>query len=102
MDFGITPFAAFGEEPANGALQPLEWDGLCARLAAERVLRRALADHAPRPGAASFAPAVSVAWRGPWPDAPGVNPAALANGKSAPGMGQATGDAGRTDLDGQE
>jgi hypothetical protein len=102
MDFGFTPFTVPAEDSADAALHPLEWDGLCARLAAERDLRRALSDHAPQAGAASFAPALSVAWRGPWPDAPGVNPAALANGKAAAGMGSEAGDADRADLGGQE
>jgi hypothetical protein len=102
MDFGFTPFELGDGASADGSLQPLEWGGLCARLSAERDLRRALAEQAQRTGVGSFAPALSVAWRGPWPDAASVNRDGLANGKPATGMGCGAGDEGRTDLGGQE
>ena len=102
MDFGFSPLCPAGDDGADGGLQALEWGGLCARLAAERDLRRTLAEQAQRPGAGSFAPALSVAWRGPWADARAVNPADLANGKASAAKGCATGDEGRADLGGQK
>jgi hypothetical protein len=98
MDFGFTPFTVPGDDGADGLLQPLEWGGLCARLAAEGDLRRALAEGASRPGAGSFALGAATALAGAWP----VNRDALANGKGAEAKANGAGDAGRADLGGQE
>ncbi|MGH6629097.1 MAG: hypothetical protein ACREB3_05140, partial [Burkholderiales bacterium] len=78
-------------------LRPLEWAGLCARLAATQQLRRELArpDSASR---ASFAPvSARPALVSAWP-APGVNLEPLADGKAGGGMsGPGEGDHARED-----
>jgi len=102
MDLGFTTFDASGASDGEASLQPLDWSGLCARLAAARDLRRALDEPGPRPGAASFGAGAAAALGGTRRDAPSVNPEPLANGKAAGAKAGATGDVGRADLGGQE
>ena len=78
MDLGFTKFGAFDAGDSGAPLHPLDWSGLCARLAAERDLRRALGD------------------------APAVNPEPLANGKATRANAGEAGDNRLADLGGYE
>ena len=102
MDLGFTTFDASGAGDSEAALQPLDWSGLCARLAAERDLRRALCGDGARAGAGSFAPGAAAALNGTRRGAPSVNPEPLANGKAPGAMAGAAGDNRRADLGGHE
>ena len=81
MDLAFTKLLT-GNEPDQGEdseLRPLDWAGLCARLAAVQQLRRELERHETA-ARASFAP---ISMRLP----SGVNPEPLADGKAASDIG---------------
>ena len=102
MDLGFTKFGAFDAGDSGAPLHPLDWSGLCARLAAERDLRRALGDHAAQGGSASFALGAAAAIDRALGDAPAVNPEPLANGKATRANAGEAGDNRLADLGGYE
>ena len=94
MKLDLPSSAAFdvSEDGEPEVLRLLDWGALLARLGAERDLRRELANGLAiaRPGA-DFVGGAAQVLSGSSHDAPGVNPEALANGKSTGGIRTAAG-----------
>ena len=89
MDGNFTSLRLALETGDEADLRPLDWSGLCARLAAERDLRRELARGATAFESGSFASRAAAAVFGPLHDARSVNLEALANRKPHGGIGDA-------------
>jgi len=89
MDGNFTTLRLAREAGDEADLRPLDWSGLCARLAAERDLRRELARGVAGLESGSFAAGGAVAVFGPLHDARSVNLEALANRKPHGGIGNA-------------
>ena len=89
MDGNFTSLRLALETGDEAELRPLDWSGLCARLAAERDLRRELARDDAAFESGSFAARAAAAVFGPLHDARSVNLEALANRKPHEGIGTA-------------
>ena len=87
MDLNLSSSNAFDtvlDDAESEDLRPLDWSGLLARLGAERDLRRELTNGLAAPRrVADFLGGAALVVAGSSHSAPGVNPDALANRKSA-------------------